>query len=103
MIARMWSARASAAGASRYVDYFRARVLPELTAIAGYQGADVLTRNLSGDVEVVVITRWAAMDAIRAFAGEAVETAVVHAEAAALLTTYDPHVTHHTVVVTDER
>jgi heme-degrading monooxygenase HmoA len=103
MIARTWSARATAAGASRYVDYFRAHVLPELAAIAGYKGANVLTRERSGDVEIVVITRWASMDAVRAFAGDAVDTAVVHDRAAALLTAYDPHVTHHTVVVTDER
>jgi heme-degrading monooxygenase HmoA len=103
MIARTWSARATAAGASRYVDYFRAHVLPELTAIAGYQGADVLTRERSGDVEIVVITRWTSMDAIRSFAGEAVETAVVHAAAAALLTSYDARIAHHTVVVTDQR
>ncbi len=99
----MWSARATATGASRYVDYFRAQVLPELTAIAGYKGASVLRRERGSDVEVVVITRWASMDAIRAFAGDTVDTAVVHAAAAALLTDFDKHVTHHTVVVTDER
>ncbi|HEY2908229.1 MAG TPA: hypothetical protein VGJ29_20155 [Vicinamibacterales bacterium] len=103
MIARMWSARATAAGLSCYVDYFRAHVLPELTAIAGYKGASVLTRERPGDVEVTVITRWTSMDAIRAFAGDAVGTAVVHEGAAAHLIDYDKHVTHHTVVVTDER
>ena len=103
MIARVWSARATAAGAARYADYFRAHVVPELAAIGGYKGATVLTRERSGDVEVTVITRWASMDAIRAFAGNTVETAVVHDSAAALLLEYDKHVTHQTVVVTDER
>lgn len=99
----MWSARATAAGASRYVDYFRTHVIPELTVIPGYKTANVLTRDRGADVEIIVITRWASMDAIRAFAGESVETAVVHAAAAALLTGYDAHVTHYTVGVTDER
>jgi heme-degrading monooxygenase HmoA len=108
MIARVWSARATRAGAPRYVEYFTAHVLPELAAIPGYEGASVLTRDIAGAgapaadtvaVEVLVVTRWASLDAIRAFAGESIDRAVVHSEAAALLTDYDGHVTHYSVEV----
>jgi heme-degrading monooxygenase HmoA len=102
MIARMWSARAPRAGAPRYVDYFRTHVLPELAAIAGYEGARVLTRDRDGDAEVVVITWWTSLDAVRAFAGDALDTAVVHSAAAALLTDYDRHVAHYTIEVLDD-
>ena len=77
--------------------------IPELTAIAGYKGANVLTRDRGADVEIIVITRWTSMDAIRAFAGEAVETAVVHDRGRSAPYRYDAHVTHYTVGVTDER
>jgi len=102
MIARVWSARATRAGAPQYVDYFTTRVLPELGAIAGYQGAKVLTRG-DDEVEIVVITWWASLDALRAFAGESVDTAVVHHAAAALLTSFDRDVRHFAVAVDEQR
>jgi hypothetical protein len=42
------------------------------------------------------------MDAIRAFAGNDVEQAVVAKEAAALLTKYDDRVRHHVVAYAEE-
>lgn len=103
MIARVWSARATRAGAPQYVAYFTAHVLPELGAISGYKGAKVLTRNRDDDVEVVVITWWTTLEAIRGFAGDAVETAVVHPAAAATLVDYDREVRHFTVDVDDTK
>ena len=96
MIARVWSARATRAGAPQYVDYFTTHVLPELGAIAGYRGANVLTRG-DDSVEIVVITWWASLDAVRAFAGDTLDTAVVHGAAAALLTSFDREVKHYAV------
>jgi heme-degrading monooxygenase HmoA len=102
MIERVWSARTTRNGALTYAEYFRRAVLPELSAIRGYRGARVLERELNGGIELVVITRWQTLDAIRAFAGEELDRAVVHDEAAVLLTDYDRNVRHYGVVV-DER
>jgi heme-degrading monooxygenase HmoA len=110
MIARVWSARATRADAPRYLEYFRTHVLPELQAIPGYEGANALTRDIVNDaggragagdnvVEVVVITRWASLAAVRAFAGEPIDQAVVHSAAAALLIDYDKDVRHYAVEV----
>jgi heme-degrading monooxygenase HmoA len=77
-------------------------VLPALRAVPGYQGATLLQRDVRGEVEVVVITWWQTLDAIRAFAGDDVETAVVADAAAALFTEYDHRVKHYDVAVTDE-
>jgi hypothetical protein len=52
---------------------------------------------------VTVITWWTSLDAIRAFAGEAVETAVVHDSAARMLLDFDKDVTHHDVVFNEPR
>ena len=49
--------------------------MPELTAIRGYQGVSLLQRDQNGAVEVTVITWWESLEVIRAFAGEAIETA----------------------------
>lgn len=100
MIARIWKARATPQRASEYAAYLQATVVPELSAIGGYQGVTLLQRERDGGVvEVTVITWWESLEAIRAFAGEAVETAVVHDSAARMLIDFDREVTHHQVVV----
>jgi heme-degrading monooxygenase HmoA len=47
---------------------------------------------------VTVITWWDSLEAIRAFAREAIETAVVHDSAARMLVGFDRSVEHHEVV-----
>jgi heme-degrading monooxygenase HmoA len=101
MIARIWKARATPERAGEYAAYFQSTVVPELKDIRGYRRATLLQSERGGVVEVTVITWWASLDAIRAFAGEAVETAVVHDSAARMLIDFDRAVTHHTVVVDD--
>ena len=99
MIVREWRAHALAARQRDYIDYFSRKVLPELEAVDGYLGASVFREQRSGDIEIVVLTRWASMDAIRKFAGDEVEEAVVHPEAAAMLKNFDRIVRHYEVVV----
>jgi len=101
MIERVWSARTTRDGALEYAEHFRRVVLPELGAIAGYRGARLMEREQDGAIEVVVVTRWQTLDAIRAFAGNELERAVVHDAAAALFTDYDRKVRHYGVVVSD--
>ena len=103
MIARIWSARATAARASEYAEYFRSTVVGELNAIAGYEGATLLQRAAGDAVDVTVITWWTSLDAVRAFAGDAVETAVVHDSAARMLLDFDRAVSHHDVVFNEPR
>ena len=98
MIARIWKARATPERVREYADYLKSTVVPELTAIHGYQGVSLLQRDQNGAVEVTVITWWESLEAIRAFAGEAVETAVVHDSAARMLIDFDRSVEHHQVI-----
>ena len=103
MIARIWTARATAGRASDYEAYFRTTVIPELNAIAGYEGATLLRRADGERVDVTVITWWNSLAAVRAFAGEAIETAVVHDSAARMLLDFDRSVSHHDVVFNEPR
>jgi heme-degrading monooxygenase HmoA len=50
---------------------------------------------------VVVVTFWRSAEAVRAFAGDDPEQAVVADEAAALLTDFDRRVRHYEVVAED--
>jgi heme-degrading monooxygenase HmoA len=100
MIERIWSARTTRSGAASYAEYFRRAVLPELGAIAGYRGVRLLRREMPDGmaVEIVVVTVWDSLAAIRGFAGEEIERAVVHDEAAALLSDFDRTVRHYELV-----
>jgi heme-degrading monooxygenase HmoA len=97
MIARIWKARATPQRVREYADYLKSTVVPELAAIHGYQGVSLLQRDQNGAVEVTVITWWESLEVIRAFAGEAIETAVVHDSAARMLIDFDRSVEHHQV------
>jgi heme-degrading monooxygenase HmoA len=99
MIARIWAARSTPERAPTYAEHLKNQVLPTLKTIDGYGGAMLLERAAGGAVEIVVITFWESLDAIRYFAGIDCEQAVVADEAAALLTEFDRRVKHYDVAV----
>jgi heme-degrading monooxygenase HmoA len=98
MILRVWRGRADRARADAYPRHFREQVVPDLRDVTGFLGAHLVQRDLADAIEFTVLTRWASMDAIRAFAGDRVSTAVVEPGAVAALVDYDTEVEHHEVV-----
>jgi heme-degrading monooxygenase HmoA len=101
VIARVWTAWTTPDRVPRYADHLRTQVLPQLRALDGYGGASLLRRDTGGETELIVITRWRSLDAVRTFAGADVEAAVVEADAAAVLSRYDERVRHYEIVVED--
>ena len=101
MIIRLWTARATPRGAARSQARFARKVLPTLRALAGYRGASFLRRRKGNEVELVLLTRWQSVDAIRDFAGDDIERAVVDKEAARILTRWDRRVRHYEVALED--
>ena len=96
MIARRWRGWASdPAGADAYESHFSRSVRPALEATAGFVDATIERVDAAdGRVEIVVVTRWESIDAIRSFAGEDVDAAVVEPEARAALAEFDARVRH---------
>jgi heme-degrading monooxygenase HmoA len=99
MIARMWRGSAIPERADDYVEHLQQFVVPELRRIDGFRGVYLLRRNSSDDVEFVVLTFWESMDAIRKFAGENPEVAVVAPAARPLFRKYDVEVRHFEIVL----
>jgi heme-degrading monooxygenase HmoA len=97
LIARVWSARTTSALSQAYLEHFSQNVRPSLQRLTGFLGFTVSTRSSAAEVEIVVTTYWQSLAAIDAFAGPDRESAVVAAEAAALLTDYDLRVRHYEV------
>jgi len=101
MIARLWSAQTSLAQAPAYVEHLKKKVLPILRKVDGYVNAMLLKREVAETVEIIVITWWHSLDAVRQFAVDDFEEAVVADEATALLTAFDERVRHYELALRD--
>ena len=98
VIVRIWHGWTTRENADAYERLVRDDVLPEIGAVAGYAGAEILRADSSEEVEFTVITRFASLDAVRNFAGEDYEAAVVPSEARKLLLRFDERARHYTQV-----
>lgn len=98
-IGRMWHGRTSSDQADGYEAVFRDVVLPELRDVAGCRGAYLLRSDDADGTEFVTLTFFDSLDAVRTFAGEQYETAVISDEARAVLRDFDATARHFTVVV----
>jgi len=96
---RVWKGEGTPDGVARYCEErFPTSVLPELRTIEGFLEARVLVRTADAKSELVVMTTWASLEAVKAFAGENNERAVVEPRVSELLERFDEEVTHFTIV-----
>jgi len=98
MITRLWHGWASRANADAYENYLRSEVLPGIHRVQGYQGAYLLRREDGQEIAFVTLTFFESLDAVRAFAGEDYELAVVPPKAQKLLSHYDARAVHYQTV-----
>ncbi len=99
MIGRLWRGWTVAEKADAYEKLLRTEVLPGIHEIDGYRGAYALRREVAEGAEFVTLTLWDSMDAVRRFAGEDYEIAVVPEKAQGLLARYDRTSAHYEVVL----
>jgi uncharacterized protein YciI/heme-degrading monooxygenase HmoA len=97
-ILRLWTARTTADKFDRYVEHATNHVVPALEVIAGHRGTLLLRRPSGTEIEIIVLTLWDSMEAVRRFAGPEAEKAVVEPPARAVLTSFDEIVKHYEVV-----
>jgi heme-degrading monooxygenase HmoA len=98
VIARLWRGWTRPENADAYEDFLRTKMFPSIHRVPGFLGADLLRRDLDGEVAFVTITRFDSIEAVRAFAGEDYEQAVVEPEARAALLRFDSTVQHYEVL-----
>lgn len=98
MIARIWRGWAPQATAAHYQRHYESEVRDHLRAVTGFCGARLLRRDDGEEVMFTSITYFVSMDAVRAFAGNDYEQAVVEDAARQALSRWDDQVTHHDVV-----
>ena len=97
MIARIWKGAVRAQDADEYTAYIRDTGIAEYLQTPGNRGAWMLRRDDGERTEFVTLSLWESEDAIRAFAGDDIEAAVLYPEDARYLIG-DSTVTHYVVV-----
>ncbi len=99
MIARVWHGWTSAENADRYERLLRETIFPGIAAkrVPGYRGIDLLRRPVSSGEEFVTIMWFDSLEAVKRFAGEDHDVAVVPAEARAVLARFDERSLHYEV------
>jgi len=98
MIARIWRGWAPSATAGGYQRHYQTQVGEHLHAVSGFRGARLLRQDDGEEVMFTSITFFTSMDAVRGFAGDDYEQAVIE-DARQALSRWDERVCHHEVAV----
>ena len=101
MIERVWHGWIEPDKADAYQHFLQHELLPGAHAIPGYFGARVLRRPAGDEVEFMTITRFASIEAIRAFAGEDAELAHIAPRARELLSRWEERTAHYELAFED--
>jgi heme-degrading monooxygenase HmoA len=102
VIARVWRGRTTREKAAAYEELLGTTILPGIDRVTGFRGAELFRRDLGDEVEFMTVTRFDSLDAVREFAGEDHEQAVISDEAHRLLTRFDERVAIYEIAFEDE-
>jgi hypothetical protein len=99
VISRIWHGWTSPGNADAYEALLKSEIFVGIRdrQIAGFRGIQLFRRDLGTEVEFVTVMWFDSLDAVRAFAGEDYEVAVVPPKARALLARFDARSQHYAV------
>ncbi|MFC2031593.1 antibiotic biosynthesis monooxygenase family protein [Chloroflexota bacterium] len=99
MISRIWHGWTAPGNADAYEALLKEEIFAgiESQQIRGFRGIKLLRCDMGDEVEFVTIMSFHSMDAVRAFAGEDYEAAVVPEKAQAVLSRFDSRSQHYEV------
>ena len=99
MIGRIWHGWTKPENADAYENLLRKEIFSGIASknLTGYNGIQLFRRTTENEVEFVTIMWFESIEAIKKFAGEDYETAVVPAKARELLKRFDERSQHYEV------
>ena len=99
MISRIWRGWTTSGNADRYEALLKEEIFVGIQnrRIRGFKGIQLLRRQVEGGAEFVTIMSFDSLDAVREFAGEDFEVAVVPDKARALLSHFDERSQHYEI------
>jgi len=97
MILRVWRGWTAPDNADAYEAFLRDEMFPHIytQSIAGFHGIRLLRMDRPDEVEFMTIMRFDSIEAIKAFAGERYEEAVILPKAHALFTRFEERARHY--------
>jgi len=102
MIARTWRGAVRADDGEAYSEYIRATGIAEYASTPGNRGAYLLYRIDGDRAEVLTISFWDSLDAVRGFAGDEIDRAVFYPEHDRYLVDRDVATNHYVVAARTE-
>ncbi len=101
MISRIWHGWTTPANAEAYETFLKSEIIIGIQnrQIASYRGIQLLRREVGNEVEFITMMWFYGIAAVRAFAGEDYELAVVPAKARGLSSRFDERSQHYEVKV----
>ena len=99
MIARIWHGWTTPQNADKYEALLKEEIFVGIQErhIRGFKGIQLLRREVNDEVEFVTIMTFESLDAVREFAGEDYEKAVVPEKARAVLSRFDQRSQHYEI------
>ena len=99
MISRIWHGWTSPSNADKYEALLTEEIFRGIQRrqIRGFKNIQLLRRSVGAEIEFVTIMLFDSLDAVREFAGEDYELAVVPEKARALLSHFDERSQHYTI------
>jgi len=99
MVSRIWHGWTTRENADAYESLLREEIFVGIRGrrIEGFEGIELLRRAVGNEVEFVTVMRFASLDAVRAFAGDDHQAAVVPPKARALLARFDERSQHYEI------
>ncbi len=100
MITRIWHGYTTPENAGSYESLLKSEIFESIEGrkIAGYHGIHLFRRTQGDEVEFITQMWFDTLDAVRAFAGEDYEVAVVPSKARTLLKRFDSRSQHYEVL-----
>ena len=101
MVSRIWHGWTTPENADKYEALLHDEIFVgiEARSIRGFHRIQLLRRSHGSEVEFVTVMEFESLDAIREFAGEHYEVAVVPPKARALLAHFDPRSQHYEIKI----
>ena len=99
MIGRIWHGWTKPENADAYENLLRKEIFSGIASrnLTGYNGIQLFRRKVEDEIEFVTIMWFESIEAIKKFAGEDYETAVVPSKAKELLKRFDERSQHYEV------
>jgi hypothetical protein len=99
MISRIWHGYTTPGNADAYEALLKEEIFLGIKdrQIAGFKGIQLFRRELGGEVEFITVMWFETLEAVRVFAGDDYEVAVVPTKARLMLSRFDARSQHYEV------